>query len=139
MFDVPILSDDKENFPVVSHEPLDKVEKNMLNWLTPSSINLYFDERKGLKGHEKGRKLFMCEFVKSIYQFVKGDDVFIVGKCSAEQKKSTDYEIKVHLNCKERNIVKASCGCPAGIGPNAACKHVSALLYCVEHYGVTGI
>lgn len=118
---------------------MEKIPKSSFDWFTPSGIALYFEERLATKGHDQGRKMFMCEFLKSILQCIVGDDIFILGKCSAQTKKSVDYEINIHLNCKERSIVKASCKCPAGIGPNGACKHVGAVLYGIDYYAITGM
>lgn len=131
LFDIPNLSSagGKENFPNLKYESMEKLVCKVLDWLNPTLIKNYFEERLAAKEHENGRKLFMCGFLKSLYQFVVTDDIFIFRKCSAEQRKSTDYEIKVHLNCKERKIVKTCCGCPGGIGPNGACKHIG-IVWC---------
>lgn len=57
--------------------------------------------------------------------------------CSAEMKTKVDYEVRIHIDSRECEIMKAQCQCPAGKGPGAACKHLSALLYGIEYYGVT--
>lgn len=63
LFEVNVLEEDKENFPAVNkYEPLEKLTKNCLEWITPTVIEYYFFERMATKGHEKGRKLFMCDF-----------------------------------------------------------------------------
>lgn len=66
------------------------------------------------------------------------ENIFFIALCSAEMKTSTDYEVKLQISCQSREIHKAQCQCPAGVGPVAACKHVSAVLYGVEYYIVTG-
>lgn len=80
----------------------------------------------------------MCEFVKNTRFHRVKENIFFIALCSAEMKTSTDYEVKLGINCQSREILKAQCQCPAGVGPAAACKHVSAVLYGVEHYIVTG-
>ncbi|KAG4074882.1 hypothetical protein HA402_009307 [Bradysia odoriphaga] len=52
-------------------------------------------------------------------------------------RRTVDYNVKVHINNRQCEIMKAECECPAGVGPNAACKHVSALIYRIEYYAVT--
>lgn len=110
----------------------------MLEWLSLNAITLYFDSRLAAKGLEKGRRLFMCEFVKNIRWHQAEENVFFVALCSAEMKTSVDYEIKLQTNFQQREILMAQCDCPAGVGPSAACKHVSAVLHGIEYYIKTG-
>lgn len=91
-----------------------------------------------VKGHDKGKKLFLCEFIKNSTFHHHGDNIWLKCKCSAETKTTVDYDIKIHLNNRERSINKTECKCPAGKGPRAACKHVGAFLFALEFYGITG-
>lgn len=118
--------------------PLEKLGQKPLEWLSTTSIGLYFDQRLAHKGFDKGRRLFMCDFVKIIRCHKNGNNVYIIGLCSAEMKTSQDYEVKIQIDYVLREVIWAQCQCPAGIGPLAACKHVSATLHGVEHYVVTG-
>lgn len=131
LFDVPsVPTIDVSNFPLVKKwSPLEKLPRNLLEWITPTSIALYFEERSAQKGFQKGRRLFMCEFVKSCMFYKDNENIFFIAICSAEMKTSTDYEIKIHINSYQCDFLKAQCNCPAGIGPSAACKHVSAVLF----------
>lgn len=140
LFDVPTVpANDFSNFPAIrEYHPLEKLERNVLEWLNPTSIALYFEERLGRKGFEKGRLLFMCEFVKICRFYKDQENIFFTAICSAEMKTSTDYEVKIHINSHQCEISKAQCQCPAGVGPGAACKHVSAVLFGIEFYVVTG-
>lgn len=52
---------------------------------------------------------------------------FIKYSCCAEMKKSVVYEIDVCMD-KDGFIVECQCECAAGMGPNAHCKHVCAVL-----------
>lgn len=139
MFKVDFVVEDKENFPKnVVFEPLELMNKSKLEWFTPATIVYYFDERSAAKGHKQGRKLFLCDFLKNVTHHANDGDIYISGKCSAETKKNKDYRVAAHLNVSNRTICKAECECVAGKGPNAACKHVGALMYGLEHYAVTG-
>lgn len=140
LFDVPtVAANDYSDFPAVrEYYPLEKLERGVLEWLSPTSITLYFDERLGRKGFEKGRLLFMCAFVKSCEFYKDNENIFFIAICSAEMKTNTDYEVKIHIHSHRCEILKAQCQCPAGAGPGAACKHVSAVLFSIEFYAVTG-
>lgn len=81
----------------------------------------------------------MCDFVKNCTFTQTSEDIFFAAKVSAEMKLSVDYDVKIHINSNECAIMKAQCQCPAGVGPGAACKHVSAVLYAIEYYIVTGM
>ena len=98
-----------------------------------ASIDLYFNERMARKGNEKGRKLFMCEFIKNCRFNQTGNDIYFLATCCAEMKKTVEYDVNVHVNSGECLMVSLS-----GIGPGAACKHISALLYAIEYYSITG-
>lgn len=111
-----------------------------INWFSKSLIDLYFDERMASKGNEKGRRLFMCEFLKNCRFHRECSNVyFFLATCCAQMKKTVEYVVNVHVDLQDRIILKSQCQCPAGIGPNAACKHVSALLHGIEYFAVTGM
>ena len=61
--------------------------------------------------------------------------VIIVAQCLAQMRQLT-YKLVLMLN-DEGNIIHASCGCPAGSGPNCTCKHVAALCYALEDFNKT--
>lgn len=62
----------------------------------------------------------------------------IRGHCSATMKKNTDYLVKFELCSARRNITKSTCACVAGQGLSAACKHIAALICCIEDFVTTG-
>ncbi|KAJ6649017.1 hypothetical protein Bhyg_04249 [Pseudolycoriella hygida] len=139
LFDVNVTPAlDTNDFPSVDHKPLEKLQPQILKWLSPKSIDLYFSERMASKGYDDGRKLFMCNFLKDVKFAKMENNLYISALCSAQMKKSIDYVIRLHLNTNECAIVKSQCKCPAGVGPSAACKHVSAVLFGLEYYAVTG-
>lgn len=136
LFEVTTL--DSSSFPIAQYEPLEKLKPHPLKWLSANAIDLYFNDRMAGKGNEKGRRLFMCGFLKNCTFHQNGDDIYFCAMSCAEMKKTKDYEVRAHINCLQCDIMKAQCQCPAGQGFSAACKHVSALMYAIEYYAVTG-
>ena len=53
-------------------------------------------------------------------------------------KKDRVYKIFMSLDSTSWDIVTAECGCPAGKGPNASCKHVAALCYALVQFCKNG-
>ena len=54
------------------------------------------------------------------------------GECLAEMKQ-VNYRILLVLKY-DGEIDQASCGCPAGCGPKASCKHIAAMCYVLEDF-----
>ena len=80
--------------------------------------------------------LFQCSHIQSISvcinitqrrQFIKCD-------CIPEMRKDRIYKVNMVIDSDTHNIVGARCGCPAGKGPCATCKHVGGLCYALEEY-----
>jgi len=42
--------------------------------------------------------------------------------------------LRLHLDTESTEICSAQCGCPAGRGPGASCKHVAALCYAIANF-----
>jgi len=61
-------------------------------------------------------------------RWAQDDKFFVVSRCRAEMKKSVTYNMHVCLE-KCGTIDSCECECAAGMGPNAHCKHIRALLY----------
>ena len=61
--------------------------------------------------------------------------VIIVTQCLAHMRQLT-YKLMLMLN-DEWDIIHANCGCPAGSGPNCACKHVAVLCCALEDFNKT--
>ena len=53
--------------------------------------------------------------------------------CLPEMKKDIVYKLVLSLNSK-CDIETANCGCKAGKGPKASCKHVGALCYAFAEF-----
>ena len=47
--------------------------------------------------------------------------------CLPEMKKDRVYKLVMKLDSWSFKIDEAQCGCPAGCGPKASCKHIAAL------------
>ena len=45
------------------------------------------------------------------------------------------YKIVLRLDSTSYEIDGAECGCPAGRGPRASCKHIAVLYYALEEFG----
>ena len=48
------------------------------------------------------------------------------------------YKLNLALNSETLHIMSASCGCPAGKGPNGSCKHIGAFCYLFENFCTLG-
>ena len=53
-------------------------------------------------------------------------------------KKDRIYKIYFLLDKETLDIMRAECGCPAGKGPHASCKHIAALCYALEEFSRFG-
>ncbi|KAK4882287.1 hypothetical protein RN001_005606 [Aquatica leii] len=105
------------------------------------AIQCWFLLRKAKKGMQRGRILAMKLFIKytKIYQI--GNFSYLKGKCCAEQKKTMEYNVQIkitNINKNKYQINQCNCTCPAGTGWSAACKHVGAFCFSLEHFSITG-
>lgn len=62
---------------------------------------------------------------------------YIKSCCRAEMKKSVSYIVDISLT-QGGHVKEAQCECAAGMGPNAHCKHVCALLYACYVFNCNG-
>lgn len=49
-------------------------------------------------------------------------------------RKDHTYKLLLLLELESSEIVAAECGCPAGKGPRASCKHIGAMCYALEEF-----
>ncbi len=74
--------------------------------------------------------LFRCGHVQNIeVNTTDSTLLFLKASCLPEMRKDRIYSLNLALNNKLYDIVYASCGCPAGKGPNGSCKHIGAFCY----------
>ena len=81
--------------------------------------------------------LFKCGHVQDI-KVANDKHLYTQGKCIPEMKKDRIYKINLVLDKETLHIAQAECGCPAGKGPHASCKHIAALCYALEEFSRFG-
>lgn len=109
--------------------------------VTLETVDNWFADKHATSGSQaKGRNLALNSFIKMISSArVNGSsDVFVKAICYAEKTKNKVYTLYIVVEIVAGIIKQCTCACPAGNGFEAACKHVSAVLYGVEHYRQTG-
>jgi hypothetical protein len=51
-----------------------------------------------------------------------------------EMRKDRVCKVFLTIDLKSSDILQAVCGCPAGKGPFASCKHIGALCFALEEF-----
>lgn len=125
------------DYPEAETIPLQQCNNKDLEGISMTSINEWFTARQATASLKKGRQLFHEKFLKCTETFKMTNMVYIKSMCSAQTSKNVDYLVQTLVHKKD--IIQASCQCAAGAGLNAACKHLAALFYCIEHYQGCGI
>ena len=82
--------------------------------------------------------LFKCGHVQSIEVCTVPSAFHLQAICQPEMKKNKLYKLNLVLNSNSLHIMYASCGCPAGKGPNGSCKHIGAFCYAFENFYMLG-
>ncbi|KAL5019069.1 hypothetical protein ScPMuIL_004791 [Solemya velum] len=83
------------------------------------------------------RNLYSDRFIKFI-RLAISDSLFYVGsQCMAEMKKTVSYKIDAVVDM-DGSIIETQCECAAGMGPNAHCKHVCAVLFALYQFSQHG-
>ena len=78
--------------------------------------------------------LFRCGHVQHIKVAADDEHVFIKSVCLPEMRKDRVYHIHTCLSKIGYDILNAECGCLAGSGPCASCKHIGALAYALTDF-----
>ena len=65
------------------------------------------------------------------------DKVFIQAECRAQMKKTIVYKLDLSFDIQGQ-VHEAQCECGAGMGPEAHCKHVCALMYGLSKFQKSG-
>ena len=81
--------------------------------------------------------LFKCGHVQNIQVNSTGESLLVKGNCLPEMRKDCVYKLIMRLG-SDLNIISAQCGCPAGKGPTASCKHIGALCYAFANFCACG-
>jgi len=82
---------------------------------------------------EKLRDLYDGHFLKFVRFNTSNGTSFLRTVCKAEMKKGPTYIVDISID-KYGCVLQCQCECGAGMGPEAHCKHVCALLYVVYQF-----
>ena len=88
--------------------------------------------------NKSAKYLFDCGHVQDIHIGSSTTKTLIKASCLPEMKKDRVYKILMSLDTTTWDILNADCGCSAGLGPNASCKHVGALCYALVEFCKSG-
>ena len=111
-----------------------------------SQIITYFVTRTAVDGlpandlkaiNTSAQHLFKCGHVQDIKFMITGHLAF-QAKCIPAMRKDRIYKLSLLLDKDTLDVEQAECGCPAGKGPFASCKHVAALCYALEEFSRFG-
>ena len=85
--------------------------------------------------NSSAEKLFCCGHVQNILVAEDTVDTFFLrADCLPEMRKDRIYNINMKLDKKTFDICGATCGCPAGKGPKASCKHIAATCHALQEF-----
>ena len=114
---------------------------------TNAHIISYFVSRTAVDGmpvcdfkaiNKSSLNLFNCGHVQDINVLFEEKFCIIQANCLPEMQKDCTYKLLLYLELNTFDIVGAECGCPAGKGPSASCKHIGALCYGLEEFSHFG-
>ena len=78
--------------------------------------------------------LFRCGHIQMIHVTTDENLLWVKANCLPEMRKDRVYKVIVSLRKPGLEVISAQCGCPAGKGPNASCKHIAALCYALVNF-----
>ena len=84
--------------------------------------------------NQSAENLFRCGHVQGLLIVYKDEYWWIKADCRPEMKKDKMYKMMMSLCKGSWDINSAMCGCPAGKGPSASCKHIGALCYALANF-----
>lgn len=88
--------------------------------------------------NKAAKHLFDCGHVQNIEFGQNEISIYLQSTCLPEMRKDRVYKQSMCLNCSSLDITGAYCGCPAGKGPTASCKHIGALCYAFVEFCTSG-
>ena len=88
--------------------------------------------------NKSAENLFRCGHVQALAVTNKNEYWWVKGECRPEMKKDKMYKMIMCLCKGSCDINSALCGCPAGRGPCASCKHIGALCYALANFCSSG-
>lgn len=84
--------------------------------------------------NQSAENLFRCGHVQGLCIVYKDEYYWIKADCRPEMKKDKMYKMVMSMCTGSWDINSAFCGCPAGKGPRASCKHIGALCYALANF-----
>ena len=88
--------------------------------------------------NKSAENLFHCGHVQALLITCKDEYWWVKADCRPEMKKDKMYKMIMSLCKGSWDINSALCGCPAGKGPSASCKHIGALCYALANFCSSG-
>ena len=87
----------------------------------------------------KAKRIFDCGHIQNIQVCTSVSScVWLRADCLPEMKKNITYKIILALSENLYDIESAKCGCKAGKGPKASCKHIGAMCYAFAEFCKSG-
>ena len=83
---------------------------------------------------ESSFSMFKAGHVQDIHLKTGYNTIIIVATCLPEMRKDIVYKMMIRLKASSADIQFANCGCLAGKGPRASCKHIASLCYALEDF-----
>ena len=77
---------------------------------------------------------FRCGHIQMIRVATNENVLWAKANCSSEMRKDRLYKVIMSLRKPGLEVISAQCGCLAGKGPNASCKHIAALRYALVNF-----
>ena len=85
--------------------------------------------------NDSASNLYRCGHVQEIQVCLDANsNLCIRAKCLPEMRKDRIYLLEMVLDETSHDVLSARCGCAAGMGPKASCKHIAALCYALEEF-----
>ena len=94
---------------------------------TQEDLDLYLLQFQKYLSKE-AKDLYEERFLRFVRMADKGNKSYIQAECRAQMKKTVVYKLDLSFD-SQGQVYEAQCECGAGMGPEAHCKHVCALLY----------
>ena len=114
---------------------------------TNADIVTYFVMRKVCDGssctdfksiNQSAIDLFHCGHLQQVEIAESNATLWIQANCLLQMRKDRTYKVVLSLSSGKWDIIGASCGCPAGKGPRATCKHIGGLCYWLQSFCENG-
>ena len=88
--------------------------------------------------NKSAKYLYDCGHIQCMEVGYTSTSMHLRATCIPEMRKDRIYKVMMILDRKTCDINAVTCGCPAGKGPVASCKHVGALCYAFVEFCTSG-